>query len=71
MDIIRESLTYKKNTVHVCLGTLNRQEQYEFVRLLLATRTTGVTLCDCQPNQYVLRVLSRLGLERIKCLRVT
>ena len=71
MDIIRESLTYKKNTVHVCIGTLNRQEQYEFVRLILATRTTGVTLCDCQPNQYVLRVLNRLGVTKTRCLRVT
>jgi hypothetical protein len=71
MDIIRESLTYKKNTLHVCLSELTRQEQYEFVRLLLATRTSGVTLCDCQPNQYILRVLARLGIPRTRCLRVS
>lgn len=70
MDIIRESLTYKKNTLHVCMSTLTRQEQYEFVRLLLATRTSGVSLCDCQPNQYVLRVVDRLGIPRTRCLRV-
>jgi DNA-binding LacI/PurR family transcriptional regulator len=71
MDIIRETLTYKKNTLHVCLSELTRQEQYEFVRLLLATRTSGVTLCDCQPNQYILRVLARLGIPRTRCLRVS
>lgn len=70
MDILRESLMYKTNTLHVCLSELTRQEQYEFVRLLLATRTTGVSLCDCQPNQYVLRVLSLLGIPRTRCLRV-
>jgi hypothetical protein len=70
MDILRESLVYKTNTLHVCVSTLTRQEQYEFVRLLLATRTSGVTICDCQPNQYVLRVIERLGISRSKCLRV-
>jgi hypothetical protein len=71
MDIIRESLTYKKNSIHVCLSTLTRQEQYEFVRLVLATRTTDVSICDCEPNQYVLRVLNRLGVTKTRCLRVT
>jgi hypothetical protein len=70
MDIIRESLIYKKNTLLVCMKTLTRQEQYEFVRLVMATRTEGVEICDCEVNQYVLRVLRLLGMERKKCLRV-
>jgi len=70
MEIIRESLLYKTNSVNVCLGLLNRQEQYEFLRLLLATRITDVHICDCQPNQYVLRVLEYLNIPRTRCLRV-
>ena len=70
MDIIREQLMYKNNTLNVCMKTLTRQEQYDFVRLLMATRYEGVHICDCQCNPYVLCVLNRLGLERTKCLRV-
>jgi hypothetical protein len=70
MELIREQLMYKNNTLHVCMKTLTRQEQYEFVRLIMATRTTGVSVCDCDCNQYVLCVLNRLGFERTQCLRV-
>lgn len=70
MELIREQLMYKNNTLHVCMKTLTRQEQYEFVRLIMATRTNGVSVCDCECNQYVLCVLNRLGFERIQCLRV-
>ena len=67
MDIIREQLTYKSNTLHVCMNTLSRQEQYEFLRLLMATRKEGVTFCYDNSNQYVTCILEKIGLERIKC----
>ncbi len=70
MEEIREQLVYKKNNLHVCMKTLTRQDQYEFIRLLMATRFEGITICNCQCNQYVLCVLNRLGLERVQCLRV-
>jgi hypothetical protein len=70
MEGIREQLLYNKNSLHVCMKTLTRQEQYEFVRLLMATRFEGVQICNCECNQYVLCVLDRLGLERTQCLRV-
>ena len=43
MDVIRESLIYKNNVLHVCMNTLTRQEQYEFLRLVVATRKEGIT----------------------------
>lgn len=67
MDIIREQLTYKSNTLHVCMNTLSRQEQYEFLRLLMATRKEGVTFCYDNSNQYVTCILEKIGLERAKC----
>jgi len=70
MELIREQLMYKTNNLHVCMKTLTRQEQYEFIRLIMATRLDGVSVCDCECNQYVRCVLKRLGLERTHCLRV-
>lgn len=70
MDIIRESLLYKSNTLHVCMNTLTRQEQYEFLRLVMATRKDGLTICNCECSQYILCLVNRLGLERTQCLLV-
>jgi len=66
MDIIREQLTYKSNTLHVCLNTLTRQEQYEFLRLVIATRKDRITFCYDNSNQYVTCILEKIGLKRIK-----
>ena len=66
MDLIREQLTYKSNTLHVCLNTLTRQEQYEFLRLVIATRKDRITFCYDNSNQYVTCILEKIGLERIK-----
>ena len=68
MDLIREQLMYKNNTFHVCMNTLTRQEQYDFLRLVMATRKEGVTICYDDSNQYVLRIVNLLGLERYKCV---
>ena len=70
MEAIREQLIYKSNNLHVCMKALTRQEQYEFIRLLMATRFNNVEICNFQCNQYVLCVLDRLGLKRTECLRV-
>jgi hypothetical protein len=50
------------------MNTLTRQEQYDFLRLVMATRKEGVTICYDDSNQYVLRIVNLLGLERYKCL---
>jgi hypothetical protein len=69
MELIREQLMYKSNSFHVCVSKLTRQEQYDFVRLVMATRTEGITFCYDNSNQYLLRVLERLGITRgVLCL---
>jgi hypothetical protein len=66
MDIIRETLMYKNNVLHVCMNTLTRQEQYEFLRLIVATRKEGVTFCYDNSNSYITCILHKIGLERSK-----
>jgi hypothetical protein len=69
MDIIREHLVYKDVPLEVCLKTLTHQEQYEFLRILLATRHNNVKICYSHENvnQYILEVLKRLGLDLCQC----
>jgi hypothetical protein len=66
MDLIRETLMYKNNVLHVCMNTLTRQEQYEFLRLIIATRK-DVTFCYDNSNSYILCIIEKIGLERIIC----
>lgn len=65
MDLIREQLMYKSNTLHVCMNTLTRQEQYEFLRLVMATRTEGVTFCYDNSNQYISCILEKIKLKTL------
>jgi hypothetical protein len=67
MELIRETLIYKNNVLHVCMNSLTRQEQYEFLRLVIATRKTGITFCYDNSNAYITCILEKIGLERIKC----
>jgi hypothetical protein len=45
MDSIREQLIYKDVPVLICFKDLKPIEQYECIRLLLATRTKDVQVC--------------------------
>jgi hypothetical protein len=67
MDVIRESLIYKNNVLHVCMNSLTRQEQYEFLRLVVATRKEGITFCYDNSNSYIVCILEKIQLKRIKC----
>jgi hypothetical protein len=67
MELIREQLMYKSNTFHVCVGKLTRQEQYEFLRLVMATRKEGVTFCYDDSNVYVKCILEKLEIVRANC----
>jgi len=67
MDLIREQLMYKSNTLHVCMNTLTRQEQYDFLRLVVATRTEGVSFCYDNSNQYIVCILEEIGIKRVQC----
>ena len=57
---------YKSNTLHVCVNKLTRQEQYDFLRLVMATRKDGVTVCYDNSNQYITCILDMIGLVRTK-----
>jgi hypothetical protein len=67
MDLIREQLMYKSNTLHVCINKLTRQEQYDFLRLVMATRSEGVTFCYDNTNPYITCILEKIKLSRISC----
>jgi hypothetical protein len=69
MDLIREHLIYGNVLTTICFGTLKPQEQYECIRLLLATRTKDVKICkhDCT-NKYIDKLLSKIDVESINCL---
>jgi hypothetical protein len=67
MELIREQLMYKSNTFHVCVNKLTRQEQYEFVRLVMATRKEGITVCYDDSNPYISCILKLIGLDRGSC----
>jgi len=67
MDVIRESLIYKNNVLHVCMNSLTRQEQYEFLRLVVATRKEGITFCYDNSNSYIVCILEKIQLERFNC----
>ena len=45
MDLIREHLVYKEVPLTICMKDLKVIEQYECIRLLLATRTKDVQVC--------------------------
>jgi hypothetical protein len=69
MDLIREHLIYGNVSTTICFELLKPQEQYECIRLLLATRTKDVKLCkhDCT-NKYIDKLLTQLEVEVINCV---
>ncbi len=72
MDVIREHCMYPTVPLHVCVGQLTRQEQYECVRLFCATRPTQLTVCldHGAVNLYVRTVLRDLGIRTCLCRTV-
>jgi hypothetical protein len=68
MDLIREQLLYNQNLLTICLGKLSSQEQYECIRLLVASRTEGVSICvHSETNPYILELVKKLNLTLIEC----
>jgi hypothetical protein len=61
MEIIREHLMYKNVPLEILMNSLKTQEQYEVIRLLLATRTKDVIVkVDNSVNKYVRNLLSKI-----------
>lgn len=68
MEILREKLLYNSNKVHICMKDFSKQEHYEVIRLLLATRTKDVCICTHEStNFYVDSILKDLKLKFYQC----
>jgi hypothetical protein len=69
MEAIREQLVYKEGKVLICMKELKPVEQYEVIRLLLATRTKDVLICTHESvNEYIAKLISKLHLETTVCV---
>jgi hypothetical protein len=67
MDLIREHLIYKDVPIVICMAKLKPQEQYEIIRLLLATRKTNVKVClHGILKSYLMKLIDDVGVEIIQ-----
>lgn len=72
MEAIREQLVYKEGKVTICMKELKSVEQYEVIRLLLATRTKDVLICSHNStNEYINKLIKKLQLDTTICLTPT
>jgi hypothetical protein len=72
MEAIREQLVYKEGKVVICMKELKPVEQYEVIRLLLATRTKDVLICSHESvNEYIAKLISKLHLQTTVCVSTT
>lgn len=67
MDLIREHLIYKDVPLTICMQNLKQQEQYEVIRLLLATRKDIKICLHGLTNIYVQQLLDELGIPIQDC----
>lgn len=67
MDLIREHLIYKDVPTLICMAKLKPQEQYEIIRLLLATRKDVKVCLHGLTNIYVQKLLDELGIPIQDC----
>jgi hypothetical protein len=71
MEVIREHLIYKDVPITICMKDLKPIEQYEVIRILLATRTKGVKICTHEAtNEYITELLKKLQVEFVQCFVV-
>jgi hypothetical protein len=67
MDLIREHLIYKDVPLTICMQNLKQQEQYEVIRLLLATRKDIKVCLHGLTNIYVQQLLDELEIPIQDC----
>jgi len=68
MELIREHLTYKDVPITICMKDLKPVEQYEVIRILLATRTDRVKICTHESvNEYMTKLLKKLPVQFVQC----
>jgi len=72
MEAIREQLVYKEGKVTICMKELKPVDQYEVIRLLLATRTKDVLICSHNStNEYINKLIQKLHLDTTVCMAPT
>lgn len=68
MDTIREHLVYKNVPLTICMKDLKPIEQYEIIRLLLASNNKGVKICTHDAiNDYITQLLKELPVVFVQC----
>ena len=68
MELIREHLMYKDVPITICMRQLKPVEQYEVIRILLATRTRQVKICTHEAtNEYITELLKKLPVAFVQC----
>ena len=68
MDIIREHLMYKNHPLEICMKQLTPQEQYEFVRIVLESKTETIFVCKHgSTNSYIDMLLEKLNVKFKDC----
>ena len=69
MDLIREHLMYKDVPITICMKELKPIEQYEVIRILLATRMDKVKICTHEfTNEYITELVKKLPVQFVQCL---
>jgi len=69
MDVIREHLVYKNVPITICMRELKPIEQYEVVRLVLASQNKHVKICTHEAtNDYITKLLKELpAVQFVQC----
>jgi hypothetical protein len=68
MEKIREQLTYKEGKVVICMKELSFHDQYEVLRLIMATRTKDVFVCVHDGvTPYISNIIENLSLNTTDC----
>lgn len=68
MDVIREHVIYKNIPITICMKDLKPIEQYEVVRLLLASNNKDVKICTHEAtNDYITQLLKELRVGFVQC----
>ncbi len=68
MDVIREHLVYKNVPMTICMKDLKPIEQYEVIRLLLASNSKNIKICTHDStNDYITKLLKEVPVEFVQC----
>jgi hypothetical protein len=71
MELIREHLIYKDVPITICMKDLKPIEQYEVVRLILASSSNHVSICTHEStNSYIDGLLKKLPVKFVQCFQV-